>query len=277
MTYFLSNGKTINIPDEDLDRISRGLGVSRSEAIGIWLEDAEYEINEEQEALDKIASKVKINHDAEAHKRGRKKGIPRTVKVSDEKKELFSTILQNLDRTDGVYRSDIEVLKENKLIRVRIGDKSFKIDIIEERKAREQVQNLLKTTRKLLNLVVFPRPARKTACYFIIFYKKLLTFTAKSIIITTEREVNNMKYVTDDGQEFFNYEEAKAHEKEISKKLYEVNFNVNAIINLRVMASSKELAIKEALSIYNIEDLFNIVTGSENNFQVECLEDDTEE
>ena len=137
MTYVLSNGKTINIPGEELDKISRGLGVSRSEAIGIWLEDAEYEINEEQEALDNAASKVKIDHGAEEHKRGRKKGTPRTVKVSDEKKELFSTILQNLDRTDGVYRSDIEVLKENKLIRVRIRDKFFKIDIIEERKPRE--------------------------------------------------------------------------------------------------------------------------------------------
>ena len=137
MTYFLSNGKTINIPDEDLDKISHGLGVSRSEAIGIWLEDAEYEINEEQEALDKAASKVKISRDAKEHKRGLKKGTKRVVKVSDEKKELFDTILRNLDRCDGVYRSDIEVLKENKLIRVRIGEKTFKIDIIEERKARE--------------------------------------------------------------------------------------------------------------------------------------------
>ena len=137
MNYFLTNGKMINIPDDELDKISTGLGVSRSEAVGIWLEDAEYEINEEQEALDNAASKVKINHGAEEHKRGRKKGTPRTVKVSVEKKELFDTILRNLDRTEDVYRSNIEVLKENKLIRVRIGDKSFKIDIIEERKARE--------------------------------------------------------------------------------------------------------------------------------------------
>ena len=137
MTYFLSNGKTINIPDEDLDRISCGLGVSRSEAIGIWLEDAEYEINEEQEALDNAANKVKIDHGAEERKRGRKKGTPRTVKVSEEKKELFDTILRNLDRAEDVYRSNIEVLKENKLIRVRIGDKFFKIDIIEERKPRK--------------------------------------------------------------------------------------------------------------------------------------------
>jgi hypothetical protein len=137
MRYTFSNGKTITIPDDELDKISAGLGVSRSEAVGIWLEDAEYEINEEQEALDAAASKVKIDHDAEEHKRGRKKGVPRTVKVSDEKKELFDTILRNLDRCWGVYRENITVLKENKLIEVRINDKTFKIDIIEQRKKRE--------------------------------------------------------------------------------------------------------------------------------------------
>lgn len=137
MIYYFTNGKSVTIPDEELDSIAHGLGVSRSEAVSIWLEDAEYEINEEQAALDAAASKVKIDHGAEKTKRGRKKGTPRTVKVSDEKKELFDTILRNLDRCDGVYRSDIEVLKENKLIRVRIGEKTFKIDIIEERKPRK--------------------------------------------------------------------------------------------------------------------------------------------
>ena len=85
-----------------------------------------------------------------------------------------------------------------------------------------------------------------------------------------------MKYVTDDGQEFFNYEEARDHEKEISK-LYEVSFNVNALITLSGRASSEELAIKEAVSIYRIEDLDDFVINSENNFKVECLENDAEE
>jgi hypothetical protein len=137
MRYTFSSGKSIEIPNDELEKISAGLGVSRAEAIGIWLEDAEYEINEEQEALDASAKKVKIDHGAEEVKRGVKKGTKRTVKISNEKKELFSTILRNLDRAEGVYRSDIEVLKENKLIRVRIGEKTFKIDIIEERKPRE--------------------------------------------------------------------------------------------------------------------------------------------
>ena len=57
-----------------------------------------------------------------------------TVKVSDEKKELFNTILQNLTRTIGVESENITVLTDNKLIQVKIGEKIFKIDVIEQRK-----------------------------------------------------------------------------------------------------------------------------------------------
>jgi hypothetical protein len=58
---------------------------------------------------------------------------PRTTKVSDEKKELFNTILQNLTRAIGVESENITVLTENKLIQVKIGDKTFKIDVVESR------------------------------------------------------------------------------------------------------------------------------------------------
>ena len=63
--------------------------------------------------------------------KGKKK---RTVKTSAEKIELFNTILANLDRAEGVTRKNITVLKENKLIQVRIGEKKFIVDLIECRK-----------------------------------------------------------------------------------------------------------------------------------------------
>ena len=55
-------------------------------------------------------------------------------KVSDEKKELFSEILSDLE---DVYKGNVEVLNENKLISVRIGDKLFKIDVIETRSPKK--------------------------------------------------------------------------------------------------------------------------------------------
>lgn len=55
---------------------------------------------------------------------------PKTVKISDEKKELFSEILSDLE---DVYKQNVKVLKENKLIQVKMSEKIFKIDIIEQR------------------------------------------------------------------------------------------------------------------------------------------------
>ena len=55
------------------------------------------------------------------------------VKVSDEKVTLFNEIRSNLE---DVY-DFVEVLKENKLIQVKIGEKIFKVDLIEQRKPKK--------------------------------------------------------------------------------------------------------------------------------------------
>jgi hypothetical protein len=131
----LVGNKWIEIPDNEIEKIAVGLDISMAEAAQVWLEDAEIEINEEQAELDKTASKVKIDRGVVQEKRTATK--PRTVKVSDEKKELFDTILRNLDRCWGVSRENIKILKENKLIEVSFNDKTFKIDVIECRKPKK--------------------------------------------------------------------------------------------------------------------------------------------
>ena len=72
--------------------------------------------------LQKIAKSVK--------KKGKKEKKPKTVKVSDEKKELFDMIYGGL--IDN-YGGNVEILKENKLIQVKINEKIFKVDLIEQR------------------------------------------------------------------------------------------------------------------------------------------------
>lgn len=131
MKYQLSNGKTINIPDKEIENSMRALELTREEAIQMWLEDNDYEVNEEQEELDSKAKKVKIQHGASAiDKSEQKEKKPRVVKISDEKQALFSEILSNLE---DVYPNSVEIVKENKLLTVKIGAKTFKIDIIEQR------------------------------------------------------------------------------------------------------------------------------------------------
>jgi hypothetical protein len=118
----------VNIPDKEIDKIAEGLQVSKLEAMQIWLEDNEYEINEEQEKLDNSASKVKVSKDVA--KKRTKSDKPRVAKVSDEKKALFDLIYQTIQ---AEYGENVEIVKENKLIKVKTGEKTLKIDLIEER------------------------------------------------------------------------------------------------------------------------------------------------
>lgn len=123
------NGKTIKIDDNEIIKLTEKLDLTQEEAIQMWLEDNGYLENEEQVALDKKASKVKISVEARASAPTKEKK-PRTTKVSDEKKTLFAEILSNLQYD---YKENVTVLKENKLIEVKVGGKTFKIDLIETR------------------------------------------------------------------------------------------------------------------------------------------------
>lgn len=135
MRYTLDNGKIVTIPDEEIKKSMEKLELSENDAIDLWLEDHDYQVNEEQDELDQKAKSVKIQHDAQDidKKFSDKPKKPRTIKISDEKKSLFSNILQNLSEN----YENVEILTENKLISVKIGEKTFKIDLIEQRNKKK--------------------------------------------------------------------------------------------------------------------------------------------
>lgn len=131
MKYTLENGKVVNIPDNEIEYNMKTLELSKEEAIDLWLEDNDYQVNEELEELDNKAKKVKIDHQASAIDKTEKKDRkPRTVKISDEKQGLFYSIYHFLVET---YGGSVDILKENKLLTLKIGDKTFKVDLIEQR------------------------------------------------------------------------------------------------------------------------------------------------
>ena len=131
MRYTLPNGKNVNIPDEEIKKSMKALDLTKEDAIQMWLEDNDYEVNEEQAELDAKAKKVKIDHGASAmDKTKSKEKKPRPKVASDEKKELFDEIFSNLQ---DVYKENARIEKENKLIIVKIGEKTFKLDLIEQR------------------------------------------------------------------------------------------------------------------------------------------------
>lgn len=125
------NGKSVNIPDKEIESYMRSLDLTKEQAIEMWLDDEGYTDNEEQLELEKKAKENGIMrdiHGASATDKA-KKTTPKTVKASEEKQQLFKDICRRLD--DLV--DDLTVLKENKLIQVEINGKIFKIDVIEQR------------------------------------------------------------------------------------------------------------------------------------------------
>lgn len=127
--------KTINIPDATIKEYEKCFELSTEEAIKMYLEEEGYLNNAELDELEEKAEKNKVSVRGEAKSKAERKKTskPKVVKVSDTKKELFSKISQFLTDTFG---ENAEVLKENKLIQVKIGEDMFKIDIIQQRKPK---------------------------------------------------------------------------------------------------------------------------------------------
>ena len=128
------NGKNIVIPDKEIDKLVTSLEISQQEAIDLWLCDNGYDDDDEQLELDEKASKVQISKEV-APKKSSKPRKPIEKKVSDEKRELFKAIYGHLDE---IFGDDVEILNENKLISVKIGDKCFKVDVIEQRQPKNK-------------------------------------------------------------------------------------------------------------------------------------------
>ena len=135
MKYTTESGKVYQIPNEEIEKIAKGLGISKAEAAQVWLEDAEIELNEEQEQLDKKAKNAKVDRQIGSKPR-KKSEKPRTVHISDEKQALFSYIKTALEGYCLNHGGNCTVLKENKLISMEIGGKVLKIDLIEQRQPK---------------------------------------------------------------------------------------------------------------------------------------------
>lgn len=130
MRYTLESGKVINIPDKEIQNHIKNLDLTEEQAIQLYLEDEGYLDNDELEELDEKAKKVKIKHQATSVSKEKKEKKPRTVKISNEKQSLFDNIYHSLVE---IYGGTVEIVKENKLITLQINDKTFKLDLIEQR------------------------------------------------------------------------------------------------------------------------------------------------
>ena len=127
------NGKKVNIPDEELDKLVDQLDISLSEAIELWLTDNDLETNEEQEELDKKAKASRITatiHEAKAEKPKKERKVVR--KEDATKESIIKALAEKLEE----LATDVKIENVGKLITFRFGDDTFKLDLIRQRKPK---------------------------------------------------------------------------------------------------------------------------------------------
>lgn len=132
----LNNDKIVKVEKDYLDNMVDTLEIDMDEAVLTYLEDEEYEINDEQEALTK---KAKENHiTATIHEAGDKtkprKKAERPQKENPTKEMLIAEMFKSITAIDGVSNCRIE--NKTKIITFALNGESYKLDLIQRRKAK---------------------------------------------------------------------------------------------------------------------------------------------
>lgn len=134
MKYEL-DGRIINIPDKDLERLQKSLKISQDEAIFTWLADEEYITDETVEELTEKAKKNRITgtiHGAKAENSQKKERKPREKKENPLKKQIISAIFaglcNNLDEN-----AIIDVKNDEKYIDLSVNGLEFTINLVQHR------------------------------------------------------------------------------------------------------------------------------------------------
>ena len=134
MIYTLSTGKTVRIPDAEIEKSMKILSLTKEEAIQLWLEDNDYEINEEQVALCEKAKEIKVATLIGAKGEPTKQKTQRErVKKDDPAKEM---IIAEIAKFLPNIATDIQVVDDRKIITFKIGEDSYKLDLTRTRKPK---------------------------------------------------------------------------------------------------------------------------------------------
>lgn len=133
MDYIL-NGRTIKIPDKDIQNLQTTLELSKEEAIETWLSDNDYISDETVEELTKKAKENRITgkiHGAKAET-AKKERKPREKKENPLKKEIIKAIYTAI--ADEITSSaNTFIRNDEKYIDFTLGDRSFTINLVEHR------------------------------------------------------------------------------------------------------------------------------------------------
>ena len=125
MVYTLENGKTVNIPDAELAENMKALGISKQEAIDMWLFDNDFEDNEEVEEMTVKAKAVK------RYEKGDKprKAVKKERKVDEEKKTLLDLCRVPIEGAGG----NVTNVKNEAEFSFTFGDNCYTVKLVKHR------------------------------------------------------------------------------------------------------------------------------------------------
>lgn len=126
------NGKNIKIPDSEIENNSRILGITKEEAIQMYLEDEGYLENPYVEELTQKAKEAKISHDAKSEKP--RKQVKRERKPDEEKENLIEILANALTAED----IKVKITNKSKIIEFNVGENHYKLDLIKQRPPKNE-------------------------------------------------------------------------------------------------------------------------------------------
>lgn len=130
----LDNDRVVRVDKSYLDNMVAALEIDMDEAVLTYLEDEEYEINDEQEQLTKKAKENRITatiHQAEDRTKERKKAV-RTVKENPTKEMVIAEMFKSIQNIAGV--TDCRIENKTKIITFTLNGENYKLDLIQRRK-----------------------------------------------------------------------------------------------------------------------------------------------
>lgn len=130
------NGKILNIPDEELDKMVEKLDISLYDAIQVWLEDNDYIMCEETKELEEKAKVNKITatiHQAKADTPKERKKVERKA---DQVKDTLIERLQDFLKIMNF--ESVVITKVGKMVEFDFENEHYKLDLIRQRKPKDK-------------------------------------------------------------------------------------------------------------------------------------------
>ena len=127
----LENGKIVKCSTEWVEKSMKALETDMEDVLLMWLEDNDYIVNEEQDALDMKAKDNKVKLVASAEKPKAKTQKERVVKSNPDKEYIVGVVAEFLEEIVG--KDNINIENKAKLITFTYKGSEYKLDLVQKR------------------------------------------------------------------------------------------------------------------------------------------------